>query len=244
MIIRKSNELSSVLGPPTAITVSRGGTTLHSPIYHLIPVDLRLPPQDTLSRLFDPSAEDPDSPGQTILSPNLPTLLLFECVLVYMSPAASSALIQWFVDYFSGSSSTATQGGCPALGGIVYEMFGLGDAFGRVMLSNLQSRNISLPGAAPYSSVSSLPSRFFDHGFTNANAVTLRQFRRSYIDPAELERIAQLEMLDEIEELELVLEHYAVTWGVKLISSADPLRVPWNDWGLNPKKNKKPRNDD
>jgi [phosphatase 2A protein]-leucine-carboxy methyltransferase len=58
-----------------------------------------------------------------------------------MSPAASSALIQWFVDYFSGSSSnttTSTQGGCPALGGIVYEMFGLGDAFGRIMLSNLQ----------------------------------------------------------------------------------------------------------
>ena len=58
-----------------------------------------------------------------------------------MSPSASSALIQWFVDYFSGSSSsaaTSTHGGCPALGGIVYEMFGLGDAFGRVMLSNLQ----------------------------------------------------------------------------------------------------------
>jgi hypothetical protein len=57
-------------------------------------------------------------------------------------------------------------------------------------------------------------------------------------------RIAQLEMLDEIEELELVLEHYAVTWGVKLISSPDPFRVPWNDWGISPKKNKKPRNDD
>ena len=50
-------------------------------------------------------------------------------------------------------------------------------------------------------------------------------------------------MLDEIEELELVLEHYAVTWGVKLISSPDPVRDPWNDWGSSP-KNKKSRNDD
>ena len=58
-----------------------------------------------------------------------------------MSPSASSALIQWFVDYFSPSDSSAgtpNEGRCAVLGGIVYEMFGLGDAFGRVMLNNLQ----------------------------------------------------------------------------------------------------------
>ena len=54
--------------------------------------------------------------------------------------------------------------------------------------SHPQSRNVSLPGAQPYNSVSSLPTRFLDHGFTKANAVTLRDFRRFYIDPAELER--------------------------------------------------------
>ena len=53
-----------------------------------------------------------------------------------------------------------------------------------------------------------------------------------------LTRIATLEMLDEIEELELVLQHYAVTWGVKLFSSADPYGAPWNDWGVSPKENK------
>ena len=45
-------------------------------------------------------------------------------------------------------------------------------------------------------------------------------------------------MLDEIEELELVLQHYAVTWGVKLFPSADPYGAPWNDWGVSPKENK------
>lgn len=38
-------------------------------------------------------------------------------------------------------------------------------------------------------------------------------------------------MLDEIEELELVLEHYAVTWGVKM-PDQHPNASAWADWGL------------
>lgn len=34
-------------------------------------------------------------------------------------------------------------------------------------------------------------------------------------------RIAELEMLDEVEELELVLEHYVIAWGVKEADMAD-----------------------
>ena len=45
-------------------------------------------------------------------------------------------------------------------------------------------------------------------------------------------RISQLEMLDEIEELELVLAHYAITWGVKLPSNADALKAQWREWGI------------
>lgn len=31
--------------------------------------------------------------------------------------------------------------------------------------------------------------------------------------PAASNRVAKIEMLDEVEELNLVLEHYAITWG-------------------------------
>ena len=65
-----------------------------------------------------------------MLSRALPTLLLFECVLVYMEPAASDAILRWFVEYFSETRAP--------VGGIVYEMFGLGDAFGKVMVDNLK----------------------------------------------------------------------------------------------------------
>jgi [phosphatase 2A protein]-leucine-carboxy methyltransferase len=81
------------------------------------------------------------------------------------------------------------------------------------------------------------------------NAVTLRDIRKHHTDSTELERygvplwlssfaminqvirISKIEMLDEIEELDLVLEHYAVTWGFKL-PDGDGETKHWNGWGL------------
>ncbi|KAF8198391.1 leucine carboxyl methyltransferase [Mycena galopus ATCC 62051] len=215
MAIRKSKELSAVLGNPAEVAVVHGGAGMSSPTYHLLPVDLRLPPQDALGRLLA-------SESNPILSPTLPTLLLFECVLVYMSPIESSAVLQWFRDYFSSDGSGV-------LGSIVYEMFRLQDSFGRVMVENLKARRVSLPGAAPYPDLASLPGRFLNIGFTAARALTLKEIRKSYIPPAELERISQLELVDEIEELDLVLEHYAITWG---LFSRHPVAAEWEQWGL------------
>ena len=104
-----------------------GGMALHSPCYHLLPVDLRLSPSETLS----PSLIGLGSGSNPILSSSLPTLLLFECVLAYMTPEASDVLIKWFIDYFSSTPNAV-------LGGLVYEMFGLEDSFGKVMLNNLR----------------------------------------------------------------------------------------------------------
>jgi [phosphatase 2A protein]-leucine-carboxy methyltransferase len=77
---------------------------------------------------------------EPILSPGSPTLLLFECVLAYMTSEVSSRLLRWFVDYLSaGDDKDAAKASGP-LGCIIYEMFGLNDSFGRVMLNNLQVR--------------------------------------------------------------------------------------------------------
>ena len=101
---------------------------LHSERYHLLPVDLRKDPSETLAPLLP----DVDANRPGILDPSLPILLIFECVLVYMPPELSSRLLQWFVDHSRGSSRGA-------LGCIVYEMFGLNDSFGRVMVDNLKA---------------------------------------------------------------------------------------------------------
>ena len=63
-----------------------------------------------------------------------------------MTPSASNPLVQWFVDYFGSP-------GGGLLGAVVYEMFKLGDAFGRVMLNNLK---VSLDDSV-YPPILSLP---------------------------------------------------------------------------------------
>ncbi|KAL4248304.1 Leucine carboxyl methyltransferase 1 [Abortiporus biennis] len=201
MAIRKSRELSIPLGKPEDIKITHCGSALNSSVYHLVPADMRLPPADTLPPLLCPKGQ----PG--ILSPDLPTLLLFECVL--------------------SKSSTI-------LGGVVYEMFGLNDSFGRVMLNNLKARNVDLPGVEPYPSFQSLPSRFLNRGFDASVALTLKQIRTTCISSEELQRISHLELLDELEELELVLQHYAITWGLKLYNRERGLNAAWNTWGLKP----------
>ncbi|KAG5637726.1 hypothetical protein H0H81_003436 [Sphagnurus paluster] len=206
MSIRKSKELGAILGGDI-----QGGTALHAGKYHLLPGDLRMGPT-ALSTLLT-----------GILDSSLPTLLLFECVLVYMVPSASDAVLRWFVDYFSDAKTP--------LGAVVYEMFNLEDAFGKVMVSNLKSRNVSIPGAEPYRNLEALSQRFLSTGFNTAHSETLREIRRTWIAPDELERLSMLEMLDEIEELELVLEHYAVSWGLAA-SGAD---ASWGGWGLGKK---------
>lgn len=204
--------------------------------------------------LFSPR----DNSQSSILDSSLPTLLLFECVLVYMSPSSSSRLLEWFVQIFKRAQTRA-------LGCIVYEMFGLDDAFGRVMLTNLrvnisssmflslwayhhlQKRQIYLPGAEPYPTSGSLSNRFLQTGFSAARALTLKEIRKSYITSEELERyhgnaflgtfsltpilrISRLEFLDETEELDLVLAHYAISWGLFLGNS--DMCENWGQWGL------------
>lgn len=140
MSIKKSRQLLEILGNPDEIKLANGGTALHAPKYHLLAADLRSDPVDTLQELLtQPSNE------HAILSAECPTLLLFECVLAYMTVEASSRLLQWFVNYFSANGNEEVAKANSPLGCIVYEMFGLNDSFGKVMLNNLRVRRMLDP---------------------------------------------------------------------------------------------------
>ena len=66
---------------------------------------------------------------QSGLQPKLPTLVLAECVLVYMQPADSTQLMQQLGNLL------------PTAACVVYEQIRPDDAFGQQMLMNLEVRS-------------------------------------------------------------------------------------------------------
>jgi len=208
MAIMKHKALSNVLGENIQIT--GGGTGLTSSVYSIQPADLRRPPADIFNPLL----------SSGIISPTLPTLFLAECVFVYLSPPVTSTLVNFLSDTFS-------ENGCA---GLIYEMFGLGTKFGRVMRDNLRARGIELKGAEETNALASQTRRFTEAGMACAKSLTLESVRKVYIEDAELKRISRLEMLDEVEELDLMLSHYAIAWGVRSPSTTS--EEAWNSWGL------------
>lgn len=191
MTIKKHKDLYNLLGDPANITLINGGTSLHSPVYHLLPVDLRQDPSESLAPVLSQ-----DTNG-SLLDLALPTLLLFECVLCYLAPEKSSRLLHWFKGYIQPSA---------AFGCIIYEMFGLDSQFGRVMKGNLRvrllsvivrdvpdncgvkARNVELPGAEPFQTIEQVQQRLVDLGLTVSSALSLDAIRKECIPKSELQR--------------------------------------------------------
>jgi len=154
------------------VILENGGTTLHSVKYHMLPADPRSHSSEPIAPLFTSTSPSSSSQECPILSSDLPTLLLFECVLVYVAPEASQVLVQWFVDYLAPSS---------VLGVMVYKMFGLNASFRTMIAENLKVRGVSLPGAEPHPAFESLPQHFTKHEFTASKALTLLEIRETFI---------------------------------------------------------------
>lgn len=165
---------------------------LHSDAYHLVAVDLRKV-TEVESKL-----------SECLLEKNLPTLFLFECVLVYMPIASSWALLRSIASQFPTSFC------------INYEQVNMLDRFGDVMLNNLHSRGCSLAGVEACVSLKSQEDRFLQNCWDGAQALEMNQVYHS-LPQAEIQRIEKIEFLDEKELLDQLLSHYCIC-------------VAWNDF--------------
>lgn len=96
-----------------------------SSVYRLIPGDLR-----AFGDLHDRLEE--------LLDPSLPTLLIAECVFIYLDERYSDGILQWFVEHYSAAG----------LACLLYDPVGLHDSFGKVMINNLQVRH-AIPARPP-----------------------------------------------------------------------------------------------
>ncbi|GAA5842037.1 hypothetical protein JCM9279_002763 [Rhodotorula babjevae] len=209
-----------------SVKIEHGGQGLSSSLYSLLPGDIRsldaltssLVPSLSASAASSSSSSTPTGPPAPTrpapLSPSLPTLLLLECVLVYVPPAAADALLAWFARTWGAPRQDAGEAGQAPGGAVVlYDPFGLDDKFGEVMRRNLAARGLSLPGAPATPTHKSLEERLVRAGARGeVGSRTVRAIRERCLPREELERVNAIERIDEVEELNLVLEHYAVSW--------------------------------
>ena len=204
---------------PGPLEISSDGSKLHSPMYHIHPVDLRspFPTEDPMNPYAKPVPLDH-------VDVTLPTLLISECCLVYLEAAVAEAVLDYFASLFPSGTS---------LGFVLYEPINPFDSFGKMMVSNLAARGIVLQTLQAYHSLEVQKNRLRKHGFIGAAAEDVDFLWENWISAKEKERVATLEMVDEVEEWKLLAQHYCIAWGWRGKEDA-----VWKSWqGINDRKN-------
>ncbi|XP_014343127.1 leucine carboxyl methyltransferase 1 isoform X2 [Latimeria chalumnae] len=125
------------------------GHSLDSDRYAIIGADLRDLP--TLEEMLK----------KCNLDTQLPTLLVAECVLVYMTPKQSADLVKWAANTFQTAMF------------ISYEQVNMTDRFGQIMVENLQRRQCNLAGVDICRSIDTQKERFLLNGWEHASAIDM-----------------------------------------------------------------------
>lgn len=166
----------------------KSNTEIHLENYHLVSADLRNP-------------NELDSKLKSCqVNFNQPTLVIAECVLVYMTLEHSSNLLKYWTDNFE------------QIGFLNYEQCNLKDKFGDIMMANMEARECKLQGTEACSSLDSQLERFITNGFNDkyTQVITMSDFYRNKMDKSERQRIESIEFLDETELLFQLMDHYCV----------------------------------
>lgn len=184
MAIRRHPELSNYLK-----SIKYKGEGLHSDSYHLVPFDLRQVDKTSLKKKLKEDCQ---------VNFERATLCISECVLVYMTNQDSSSLIEWFSSNFTDLTM------------LNYEQCNMRDRFGDIMLANMNARHCDLMGVDACESLESQTERFKIHGLVDVKAWTLSEVYNNFLLPGEVNRVGQIEFLDEKELLEQLLQHYCI----------------------------------
>lgn len=133
---------------------------------------------------------------------SLPTLILAECVLIYMDPKQSRNVISWAAKKM------------PLSAFVIYEQINPADAFGQQMVQNLESRGCPLLGLLDTPDLDAKKKRFTDLGYERAEALDMDVIYNRCLDTIDIKRIERLELFDEFEEWHIMQEHYCVAFGI------------------------------
>ncbi|WFD30309.1 [phosphatase 2A protein]-leucine-carboxy methyltransferase [Malassezia sp. CBS 17886] len=188
--------------------------------------------------LLPDAAGKPSHAWETLvaqLDRSLPTLILCECVLAYLDASAADRLLRQFAACFPRLSLLCYD---MCVAGDRQDAVGAPSRFGNVMLQNL---SLELPGARKYTTPHAYAARFdrvmretagrsgaqrggegdavgdappaMSRGEAEiaSGAQSLRGLWHA-LDTDERRRLSRLEGLDEVEELEMLLGHYCLSW--------------------------------
>lgn len=145
-------------------------------------------------------AQAGDTPKLDGIRSDIPTLLISECCLCYLQVPDATNVIKYFTDRI------------PNLGIVLYEPIKPDDPFGRMMISNLAARGVTMPTLSTYKEPTDQERRLQDAGFEQIKVMTVDKIWDTWIPAEEKERVDMLEGLDELEEWKLLAGHYAIAW--------------------------------
>ena len=205
--VQTNQALSEILGSISASEESNSWSSQPSrdgDEYRFHGIDLRRLAELGASEEKEEEEEEEAGAPQPVLAglrTDMPTLVVSECCLCYLSPSQASGLLSYFT---SRVADIAT---------IIYEPIRPDDPFGKVMTSNLAARHIRMPTLSVYPEPSDQEKRLRKAGFDTVSHMTMGDIWKSWLSSEGRDRVDGLEGLDEIEEWELLAAHYIVVWG-------------------------------
>lgn len=174
--------------PETSTSKVHHVQQIHTANYRMASCDMRQT-EEFKSALFDAGFDGTKN-----------TLFLAECVLVYLQASFSDDIIS-ICRGLCTNPDVLTEF-------VVYEQCNPDTNFGRQMVKNLRERGCALMGLDKYATIDDQKKRYVALGWDRTAAYTLNQHYDRTVDDIEAARLAKLELLDEIEEFRLIMDHY------------------------------------
>ncbi|XP_041366249.1 tRNA wybutosine-synthesizing protein 4-like [Gigantopelta aegis] len=186
-LIKNKPALKELLGEPETPAINSPHIELCCTDYKMLGVDLTQ--HNLLEAALRLSGIDFD----------LPTLILSECVLTYMTKRCSSEVIRWAADTFQEDAVF-----------VLYEQILPNDSFGLFMQKHYNVIGAPLKCINSFPTLESQKNRVVSHGWSWCEASDMNQIYHELIPTAERERVERIEPFDEYEEWHLKCSHYFV----------------------------------
>jgi tRNA wybutosine-synthesizing protein 4 len=107
-----------------------------------------------------------------------------------------------------------------------YDMISPHDRFGKIMQQNITYAGYTVPGFYDFPTLESHQEKFISTQWARTKSITMLKAYRDLISMEEQKRVSKLEIFDEIEEWEMLMNHYCLT----IASKGDVFADAFNDF--------------